>query len=73
MTDKAKKLINDPRAVITPQDAADILQCSRYAINVMVKSGECPFPAMMVGTRVKIPRIPFLQYLGYLKEATNEA
>lgn len=72
MTDKAKKLINDPRAVITPQDAADILQCSRYAINVMVKSGECPFPAMMVGTRVKIPRIPFLQYLGYLKEARNE-
>lgn len=73
MTDNAKKLINDPRAVITPQDAAEILQCSRYAINLMVKSGECPFPAMMVGTRVKIPRVPFLRYLGYLKEATNEA
>ena len=72
MTAQIKNLINDPRAVITPQDAADILQCSRYAINVMVKSGECPFPAMMVGTRVKIPRIPFLQYLGYLKEARNE-
>lgn len=73
MTDPIKALVNDNRAVITPQDAANVLQCSRYAINVMVKSGECPFPAMMVGTRVKIPRIPFLKYLGYLKEATNEA
>ena len=73
MTDPIKALVNDKRAVITPQDAANVLQCSRYAINVMVKNGECPFPAMMVGTRVKIPRIPFLKYLGYLKEATNEA
>lgn len=63
-----KALINDPRPVITPQEAADVLQCNRYAINDMVKRGKCPFPAFMIGSRVKIPRIKFLQYLGYLKE-----
>ena len=68
MTDPIKALINDKRAVITPQDAANVLQCNRYAINAMVKRGECPFPVLRIGSRVKILRIPFLQYLGYLKE-----
>ena len=68
MTDPIKAIVNDPRPVITPQEVADALQCNRYAINAMVKRGECPFPAFRIGSRVKIPRIPFLQYLGYLKE-----
>ena len=67
MTDQIQSLLKDKRAVITPKEAAEVLNCGRYAINVMVKNGQCPFPAMMIGTRVKIPRVPFLQYLGYLK------
>lgn len=58
-------LIHDTRPLLTPEDVRHILHCDRYAINVMVKNGECPFPAFRTGNRVKIPRIPFLQYLGY--------
>ena len=65
MEPSIKALLNDSRAVITPADVSPILGCERYAVNVMVNNGECPFPAFKTGNRVKIPRIPFLKYLGY--------
>ena len=39
---------------------------SPYLLNVKAKSGSLPFPAFFVGNRLKIPRIPFLRYLGYI-------
>lgn len=53
----------------TPREIAGVLGVNPYTINIMVR--DCPdklgFPAIRVGrkgTRVKIPKIPFLRMMG---------
>lgn len=57
---------------LVPAQVAPVLGCGQYAINCAAKSKEgrerLGFPVMMIGTRCKIPRIPFLQYMGYKTE-----
>ena len=51
--------------VITPKIAAQFLKCNPYSISVAAL--DCPerlgFPTARIGTRTKIPRIPFIRYL----------
>ena len=69
---RAKITIEDitamKEAYITPVQAADVLGCNSYAINVAARSLETRnligFPVIKIGTRCKIPRIPFLRYMG---------
>lgn len=50
----------------TPREVAGALGVNPYTINIMVR--DCPeklgFPAFKIGTRVKIPKIPFLRKMG---------
>lgn len=57
---------NLDREFLIPADIAPILGVSQYNINLQVKEDKkngvnsfC-FPTMMIGTRVKIPRLAFL-------------
>lgn len=55
------------RAYLTPAQIAPILGTSGYAITVQVREDKenglnsFPFPTIRIGTRTKIPRIPFLK------------
>lgn len=51
------------KEVLVPTDVAPILGCSPYAINVATKDGKnpFPFPIIRMGTRVKIPKRPFIK------------
>ena len=71
MTDPVAALvmvIESKKAVITPSEAAKVLQCAPYALNRKAKEGTLPFKGFFIGDRLLIPRIPFLEYLGYTKE-----
>ena len=71
MTDPAAALatiMNSKKACITPSEAAKVLQCAPYALNQKAKEDSLPFRAFFVGNRLLIPRIPFLEYLGYERE-----
>lgn len=50
----------------TPREIAGVLGVNPYTINIMVR--DCPeqlgFPAFKIGSRVKIPKIPFLRKMG---------
>ena len=52
---------------LVPADIAEILGVDKYNINVQVKHDKqnginsFPFPTILIGTRVKIPRIPFVK------------
>lgn len=50
----------------SPHDVAGVLGTNPYTINIMVR--DCPeqlgFPAFKIGTRVKIPKVPFLRKMG---------
>ena len=53
--------------ILIPADVADVLGCDKYAINLQVKkdketgTNSFPFPTMLIGTRVKIPRKAFIK------------
>lgn len=51
--------------MLTPSDIAGYLGCNPYAINVATRDGlnPFPFPIIRMGTRVKIPKIPFIKVM----------
>lgn len=54
------------KAFLTPCDIAPVLGCDPHAIRIVAR--DCPeelgFPVVRVRTRTKIPRIPFLRFMG---------
>lgn len=71
MTPEIAALVKSGKPLITPVEAARALHLTPYKFNLQLKQGSLPFPAFKVGSRVKIPRISFLKYLGYDGGTTN--
>lgn len=63
--------IEDIRAstapMLRPADVAPIIGCDPQWVRDTARSNPeaLGFPAIVIGSRVKIPRIPFLRFLGY--------
>ena len=51
------------KEMLAPADIAKYLGCSPYTINVATENGNnpFPFPVIRLGTRVKIPKMPFIK------------
>lgn len=58
--------------MLTPAQVADVTGSSSYYISVMAQTAEgrsgLGFPVMRVGRYTKIPRIPFLRFMGWQGE-----
>lgn len=52
------------KAFLLPKDIADVLRSDPQAIRIAARAGDLGFPVTFVGNRTKIPRIPFLRYIG---------
>lgn len=52
-----------PKEMLVPTDIAKYLGCSPYSINVATRDGQnpFPFPIIRMGTRVRIPKMPFIK------------
>ncbi len=54
---------------LCPADVAGVLGCTPYSISKAAETEEgrkgLGFPVIRIGTRTKIPRIPFLRFLGW--------
>lgn len=61
-------LLQSDRLFLSPSDIAPILRCDPQCIRVQAKRdpNKLGFPTIVIGTRVRIPRIPFLHYLGII-------
>ena len=59
------------KEMLVPKDIAPILGCAPYAINVATQNGKnpFPFPIIRMGTRVRIPKRPFIKAM---RGETNE-
>ncbi len=72
MTEKQEKaidrLMKDDRLFVDVTDIADILESSPQGLRDTAhrQVSQLGFNAMTVNSRVKIPRIPFLKWLGVL-------
>ena len=49
--------------MLVPTDVCKYLGCCAYSINVATRDGKnpFPFPVIRMGTRVRIPKVPFLK------------
>lgn len=63
------ELIHSDKLILTPEDAAPLLGCDPQKIRTQAK--QCPellgFNVSVVGSRVKIPKLPFIQFLTELR------
>lgn len=54
---------------LLPSQVAPLLGCQPYAVSLMAETEEgrkaLGFPVIRLGTRTKIPRIPFLRFMGW--------
>lgn len=50
---------------LTPEEAAEIIGCKPYAINVQAREDQSKlgFPVCVLGSRVRIPRRAFLRWI----------
>lgn len=53
---------------LTPADVSDVLKCDPQCIRVQAQQDptKLGYPVIIIGTRVRIPRVPFLKYIGVL-------
>lgn len=65
-----QEIKNSNKDCLIPADIAEVIGCDKYNINLQVKQDKelginsFPFPTILIGTRVKIPRIAFLKAMG---------
>lgn len=65
-----------PKQMLVPTDICKCLGCSAYTINIATRDGKnpFPFPVIRLGTRVKIPKMPFIKAMRgeTIKEVNND-
>lgn len=57
---------NSNKAFLIPTDVAEALGCNPHLIRIIARDSpkKLGFPVIRIGNRTKIPRIPFLEYMG---------
>ena len=52
------------KTMLTPTDIAPVLGCHPYSLNIAAKTDikVLGFPASLIGTRLRIPRVGFLRW-----------
>ena len=62
-SDELDRIAALDKEMLVPTDICKYLGCCAYAINVATRDGNnpFPFPVIRMGTRVRIPKIPFIK------------
>lgn len=63
-------MIRSEKPFVTPQDVADVLKCSAQIIRIQARDNPeaLGFPVIRIGSRTKIPRKAFIQFMGEKEE-----
>ncbi len=59
-----KEIKESDKPFLLAKDIAEVMGSDVQTIRVSAHLGQLGFPVTFCGNRLKIPRIPFLQYLG---------
>ena len=74
MQEEIARLVESDKMFLTPADISPILSSDQQTIRVTARQRPdlLGFPFTFVGNRMKIPRIPFLEFIGVdIKEKEN--
>lgn len=57
---------NSTKEVLTPAEVAEVLGCDPQDLRIQARLApeRLGFPVIVIKTRLKVPRIPFLRYFG---------
>ena len=60
-----QQIESDTREILIPSDIAPILECDPHDIRVAARQKPelLGFPVILIGNRVKIPRLAFLEFM----------
>ena len=63
---KLAEMIQSEKTMLSPQDVAEVLCCDPQLLRVQARQcpERLPFPFILVGNRMKIPRLAFLRVMG---------
>lgn len=63
-----QEMLASEAEVLPPTDVAEVLKCDPQYVRLTARDRPeaLGFPVIVVGKRVKIPRMPFLRRMGYL-------
>ena len=67
----AEMLVSDTE-MLSATDVGSVLKIHPSRITFYAQTGQLPFPSMMSGNRVKIPRMGFLKFLGYAERSEKQ-
>ena len=54
------------KSVLTPAEVAEVLGCDAQDVRIQARLApeKLGFPVIIIKSRTKIPRVPFLRYMG---------
>ena len=61
-----QEIKDSDKMFLLPQDITEVMGSNAQSIRLMARAGTIGFPVTFSGNRTKIPRIPFLRYLGVI-------
>lgn len=64
--------IESDKTTLSPVEVGKILGVTDQTIRAMANSGQLEFPTFRNKSRIRIPKIPFLRWLGYDVEIEKE-
>ena len=61
------------KTFLSPMEVSGVMGCDPYNLNLIAKQKPhlMPFPWFFVGNRLKIPRVPWLRFMGWEGEITE--
>ena len=63
-----EEIRNCTKEVLTPSDVSEVLNVHPYSLNKAKREGTLEFKAFFIGKNLKIPRIPFLNYMEVISD-----
>lgn len=68
-----REIASSDKPFLTPSDVAPILGCAPHSINLQARKDASllGFPVCVIGTRVRIPRLAFLAWMGRTPDGTE--
>ena len=62
------EMLESAEPFLSPADIAEVLQCDPQSIRAQAQTdpSKLGYPVIVINRRIRIPRIPFLRYMGYL-------
>lgn len=69
-----EEMKKSPKLMLTPSDISEVLECHPQSIRQQAKAdpSKFGFPVIVMGTRVRIPKVPFLQFMGAWVQGKQE-